>query len=100
MTDSKAMPEIEFWFEFGSVYSYLSVMRIENEAKKHGVKIAWKPFLLGAVFQSLGFEGSPLVAQKESAPTCSRTSRVYAVSMDCAGWSPAHFRDLGYFRFE
>jgi 2-hydroxychromene-2-carboxylate isomerase len=65
MTDSKAMPEIEFWFEFGSVYSYLSVMRIENEAKKHGVKIAWKPFLLGAVFQSLGFEGGPLVAQKE-----------------------------------
>jgi hypothetical protein len=25
-------PEIEFWFEFGSSYSYLSVMRIEEEA--------------------------------------------------------------------
>jgi len=98
MTDSKAMPEIEFWFEFGSVYSYLSVMRIENEAQKHGVKIAWKPFLLGAVFQSLGFEGSPLVAQKEKrAYVLKDVPR--AVSMDCAGWSPAHFRDLGYFRF-
>ena len=24
-------PEIEFWFEFGSNYSYLSSMRIEEE---------------------------------------------------------------------
>ena len=29
---SEPTPEIEFWFEFGSSYSYLSVMRIEGEA--------------------------------------------------------------------
>jgi 2-hydroxychromene-2-carboxylate isomerase len=45
---------IEFWFEFGSNYSYLSVMRIETEAHKHGVRIVWKPFLLGPILQSLG----------------------------------------------
>ena len=45
---------IEFWFEFGSNYSYLSVMRIEDEARKHGVRIVWKPFLLGPILQSLG----------------------------------------------
>jgi len=45
---------IEFWFEFGSNYSYLSVMRIEAEALKHGVRIVWKPFLLGPILQSLG----------------------------------------------
>jgi 2-hydroxychromene-2-carboxylate isomerase len=58
-------PEIEFWFEFGSNYSYLSVMRIEVEAGRHGVRIAWKPFLLGPIFPALGMENSPFVLQKE-----------------------------------
>src|SRR5215468_8810464 len=58
-------PEIEFWFEFGSNYSYLSVMRIEEEAGRHGVRIVWKPFLLGPIFRSLGMETSPFVLQKE-----------------------------------
>ena len=58
-------PEIEFWFEFGSNYSYLSVMRIENEARRRGVRIVWKPFLLGPIFRALGMENSPFVLQKE-----------------------------------
>jgi 2-hydroxychromene-2-carboxylate isomerase len=58
-------PEIQLWFEFGSPYSYLSVMRIEEEAQRHGVRIAWKPFLLGPIFRSLGMENSPFVLQKE-----------------------------------
>lgn len=62
---SEQSPEIEFWFEFGSNYSYLSVMRIENEARRRGVRIAWKPFLLGPIFRALGFENSPFVLQKE-----------------------------------
>ncbi len=58
-------PEIEFWFEFGSMYSYLSVMRIEDAARRHGVRIVWKPFLLGPIFRALGMETSPFVLQKE-----------------------------------
>jgi len=58
-------PEIEFWFEFGSNYSYLSVMRIEDEARQHAVRIVWKPFLLGPIFRDLGMENSPFVLQKE-----------------------------------
>jgi 2-hydroxychromene-2-carboxylate isomerase len=57
-------PELEFWFEFGSNYSYLSVMRIEAEAERHGVRIVWKPFLLGPIFRALGMENSPFVLQK------------------------------------
>jgi len=56
---------IELWFEFGSNYSYLSVMRIEEAAVRHGVAVAWKPFLLGPIFKSFGWESSPFVAQKE-----------------------------------
>jgi len=58
-------PAIEFWFEFGSNYSYLSVMRIEQEAAQRGVRVIWKPFLLGPIFKALGWETSPFVLQKE-----------------------------------
>ncbi|MFM0481750.1 2-hydroxychromene-2-carboxylate isomerase [Paraburkholderia strydomiana] len=56
---------IEFWFDFGSNYSYLSVMRIEAEAAARGVGVDWRPFLLGPIFRALGFDNSPFVLQKE-----------------------------------
>ena len=56
---------IEFWFEFGSNYSYLSVMRIENAAREKAVPIIWKPFLLGPIFRAMGMANSPFVLQKE-----------------------------------
>lgn len=55
---------IEFWFEFGSNYSYLSVMRIEEAAARFGVRIQWKPFLLGPIFRTFGWDSSPFVLQK------------------------------------
>jgi 2-hydroxychromene-2-carboxylate isomerase len=54
---------IEFWLEFGSSYSYLSVMRIEQAAAKLGVTILWRPFLLGPIFKSFGWTTSPFVVQ-------------------------------------
>lgn len=56
---------IDFWFEFGSNYSYLSVMRIEQLAQAAGVTVRWRPFLLGPIFQSFGWNTSPFVLQKE-----------------------------------
>lgn len=50
---------LDFWFEFASSYSYLSVMRIEPLARDAGVTINWRPFLLGPVFLSLGWNDSP-----------------------------------------
>jgi 2-hydroxychromene-2-carboxylate isomerase len=50
---------VEFWFEFASSYSYLAVMRIEALAQAAGVTVAWRPFLLGPVFLSLGWNDSP-----------------------------------------
>jgi len=62
---SSPLPAVEFWFDFGSNYSYLSAMRIEEAARKLGVRVVWKPFLLGPIFRELGMETSPFVAQKE-----------------------------------
>jgi 2-hydroxychromene-2-carboxylate isomerase len=36
--------EIDFWFSVGSTYSYLSVMRIDEVAKRVGVTFRWRPF--------------------------------------------------------
>lgn len=64
MTTTNA-PTLDFWFDFGSNYSYLSAMRIEQAAAAHGVALRWQPFLLGPVFRALGWETSPFVLQKE-----------------------------------
>ncbi|NHZ39105.1 2-hydroxychromene-2-carboxylate isomerase [Massilia aquatica] len=58
-------PQLEFWFDFGSNYSYLATMRIEALAAAHGVRVLWKPFLLGPVFKAFGWNSSPFVLQKE-----------------------------------
>jgi len=50
---------VELWFEFASSYSYLAVMRVEPLARAAGVEILWRPFLLGPVFLSLGWNDSP-----------------------------------------
>jgi 2-hydroxychromene-2-carboxylate isomerase len=54
MTDT-----IDFWFEFASTYSYPAATRIEALAAEAGVRVAWKPFLLGPVFASQGWNTSP-----------------------------------------
>ncbi|MFC5458856.1 2-hydroxychromene-2-carboxylate isomerase [Massilia niabensis] len=56
-------PTIEFWFEFGSTYSYLTAMRIEDCARAAGVTVVWRPFLLGPIFRSFGWDSSPFVLQ-------------------------------------
>jgi 2-hydroxychromene-2-carboxylate isomerase len=65
MNEEIRLPEIEFWFDFGSNYSYLSAMRIEDAARGLGLRVAWRPFVLGAIFQALGMTNSPFVLQKE-----------------------------------
>jgi 2-hydroxychromene-2-carboxylate isomerase len=52
-------PTIGFWFEFASTYSYLAVNSVERVAAKAGVDVAWKPFLLGPIFQAQGWNDSP-----------------------------------------
>jgi 2-hydroxychromene-2-carboxylate isomerase len=54
---------VEFWFEFGSTYSYPAALRIEDLARARGVAIAWKPFLLGPIFRDLGWKDSPFNLQ-------------------------------------
>jgi 2-hydroxychromene-2-carboxylate isomerase len=53
------MAAFEFWYEFGSTYSYPAALRIERLAEQAGVDVRWRPFLLGPIFQTLGWNDSP-----------------------------------------
>jgi 2-hydroxychromene-2-carboxylate isomerase len=48
------MPKIEFWLEYASTYSYLSVARIGKLADESGVQIDWQPFWLYPVREEQG----------------------------------------------
>lgn len=50
---------IEFWFEFASTYSYPAAMRIEALAQQAGMRVAYRPFLLGPIFGAQGWNDSP-----------------------------------------
>ena len=51
--------QFEFWFEFGSTYSYPAVARVETLARSHGIDVSWQPFLLGPIFKAQGWADSP-----------------------------------------
>lgn len=52
-------PSIDFWFDFASSYSYPAAMRIGALAEAAGVRLNWRPFLLGPIFVAQGWSTSP-----------------------------------------
>ena len=53
------VPTAEFWFEFGSTYSYPAALRIESLAASYDVAVTWRPFVLGPIFRRHGLADSP-----------------------------------------
>jgi 2-hydroxychromene-2-carboxylate isomerase len=45
---------VEFYFDFGSPYSYLAYKALPAIAAASGAQIAWRPMLLGGVFKATG----------------------------------------------
>lgn len=50
---------LDFWFDFASTYSYPAAMRLGPAAAKAGVALRFRPFLLGPIFKSQGWDTSP-----------------------------------------
>jgi 2-hydroxychromene-2-carboxylate isomerase len=46
--------EVEFWFDVGSPAAYLAWTQLPRVARETGATIAYRPFLLGGVFQATG----------------------------------------------
>ena len=53
------MASLDFWYEFASTYSYLAAMRCQPLAEAAGVRLRWRPFLLGPIFSAQGWSNSP-----------------------------------------
>jgi len=53
------LPRLDFWYEFASTYSYLTIHRVETLAQAAGVELRWRPFLLGPIFTAQGWMNSP-----------------------------------------
>lgn len=107
---------IVFWFEFASTYSYVAASRIERVTAEAGVEVDWRPFLLGPIFQTQGWNDSPFnlypakgrymwrdmerLCGREGIPFCRPTrfprngllaARVACVGAD-ASWCPGFVR--------
>lgn len=57
---------IDFWFSIGSTYTYLTVMRIEDVARRFGVSFRWRPFDVRAVMlamDNIPFSTKPIKAR-------------------------------------
>jgi 2-hydroxychromene-2-carboxylate isomerase len=50
---------VQFWFEFASTYSYPAALGIAARAAQTGAAVDWRPFLLGPIFQTQGWNDSP-----------------------------------------
>jgi len=46
--------QVEFYFDFGSPYSYMAYKALPAIAAAHAAQIAWRPMLLGGVFKATG----------------------------------------------
>ena len=55
---------VEFFFDYGSPFSYLADARLEDVAKRTGATIVHRPMLLGAVLKATGNASPMAVAAK------------------------------------
>ena len=47
------MEEINFWFSIGSTYTYLTVNRLHEVAKKENIKFNWHPFSVRKIMMDM-----------------------------------------------
>ncbi len=47
-------PNLEFFFDFSSPYSYFAAEKINALAASYGLSVHWKPFQLGSIFKITG----------------------------------------------
>jgi 2-hydroxychromene-2-carboxylate isomerase len=57
---------LEFYFDYGSPYSYLADTQVEAIATRTGATLARKPMLLGGVFKSTGNHSPAELPQKSA----------------------------------
>ncbi|MEK6806622.1 MAG: 2-hydroxychromene-2-carboxylate isomerase [Pseudomonadota bacterium] len=83
---------IEFFWEPGSPYTYLAATQIEALAKDAGCTVAWKPFLLGKVFEARKTTLPAAIPQKAAYmfKDIARWAQLYKVPLTMPKVFPVH----------
>jgi len=58
--------QLDFYFFYGSTYTYLTVMRIEEAAQRAGIEVRWRPFNVREIMieqNNIPFRGKPVKMQ-------------------------------------
>ena len=69
------MKTVSFFFDFSSPFAYLASTQIEALAARHEATVLYKPFLLGALFKTIGTPNVPLHVMPEA------KSRLYRLDL-------------------
>ena len=83
--------QLEFWFEFGSTYSYPTAARIERLAHACSITLIWRPFLLGPIFREQGWEDSPFNIYPTKGAYMWRDMERLCAALDLAFQRPSQF---------
>ncbi|MCB9635394.1 MAG: DsbA family protein [Sandaracinus sp.] len=73
---------VECFFDYSSPFAYLGTTQIERVAHEEGATFAWRPFLLGALFRSIGTPDVPIATFSEA--------KRRAQLLDLHRWSRVH----------
>lgn len=60
------MKELQFFFDFSSPFAYLASTQIEAVAQRSEARIIFRPFLLGALFKTIGTPDVPFFTMPEA----------------------------------
>jgi 2-hydroxychromene-2-carboxylate isomerase len=79
------MARVEFFFDYGSPYSYLADRLLPDLARRSGAELVHRPMLLGAVFQATGNRSpmqEPVEAKRRYGGTAlARTARLLGIPL-------------------
>ncbi len=85
------MARVEFFYDYGSPYSYLADTRLPSFVERTGVELVYRPMLLGGVFKATG-NASPFVEPVEAKRAYFSTELRRAVARLSVAFAPnPHF---------
>ncbi|CAN7749145.1 2-hydroxychromene-2-carboxylate isomerase [Pseudorhodoferax sp. LjRoot39] len=77
------MPDIEFFFDISSPWTYLAFTNVQPMAAELGATIRWRPFMVGGVFNTV----NPTVYESRRTPVPAKQAYLGKSLTDWARWT-------------
>nr|WP_145544966.1 2-hydroxychromene-2-carboxylate isomerase [Variovorax boronicumulans] len=77
------MPDIEFFFDISSPWTYLAFTNVQPMAAELGATIRWRPFMVGGVFNTV----NPTVYESRRTPVPAKQAYLGKSLQDWARWT-------------